>query len=272
MRHHIAIADRRDRLDRPPHRSGNGAEGLRLRIMLDDMHGGRHEQHHAEQHDSGGGERFSLRLQHRENRAYARRITRQLEEAREAQKQENAQIGGDEDREIDRRYGDEIDDRGGRDDEGEARLPRPQGGVERVLRRAPYAQRIFDAEGGDGGIFDRAENRAVARRMVGIGFENHRADGENDERHQRAMNEPGGAVADAGAVEKEVNATPKTRRWRRRCVVHRAAFCRSVSSIAARAASSAVASGPPAWARSGRPPPPLPPSFSLATRTRSTAL
>ena len=43
-------------------------------------------------------------------------------------------------------------------------------------------------------------------------------------------------------------------------------------SIAASAASALAPSGPPACAMSGRPPPPLPPSASEATRTRSTAL
>jgi hypothetical protein len=43
-------------------------------------------------------------------------------------------------------------------------------------------------------------------------------------------------------------------------------------SIAESAASALAPSGPPACAMSGRPPPPLPPSASEATRTRSTAL
>src|SRR5258708_4810441 len=43
-------------------------------------------------------------------------------------------------------------------------------------------------------------------------------------------------------------------------------------SIADSAASALEPSGPPACAMSGRPPPPLPPSASDATRTRSTAL
>src|SRR6202790_3277586 len=43
-------------------------------------------------------------------------------------------------------------------------------------------------------------------------------------------------------------------------------------SIAESAAFALAPSGPPACARSGRPPPPLPPSASDATRTRSTAL
>ena len=43
-------------------------------------------------------------------------------------------------------------------------------------------------------------------------------------------------------------------------------------SMAASAACALPASGPPAWAMSGRPPPPLPPRASAASRTRSTAL
>lgn len=42
--------------------------------------------------------------------------------------------------------------------------------------------------------------------------------------------------------------------------------------MAARASAALEPSGPPAWAMSGRPPPPLPPVLSEATRTRSTAL
>ena len=54
--------------------------------------------------------------------------------------------------------------------------------------------------------------------------------------------------------------------------IYDAARCSSKSEIAASAASAAEPSGPPAWAMSGRPPPPLPPSFSAASRTKSTAL
>src|ERR1700730_11278938 len=36
-RHHIAIADRRQRLDRPPHRSRNRTEYRRLLLTLDDI-------------------------------------------------------------------------------------------------------------------------------------------------------------------------------------------------------------------------------------------
>ncbi len=46
----------------------------------------------------------------------------------------------------------------------------------------------------------------------------------------------------------------------------------SFSRMASRAAAGLPLSGPPAWAMSGRPPPPLPPIASAATRTRSTAL
>jgi MoxR-like ATPase len=51
-----------------------------------------------------------------------------------------------------------------------------------------------------------------------------------------------------------------------------AARCSSNSAMAASAPSAAAPSGPPACAMSGRPPPPLPPSFSAARRTKSTAL
>src|ERR1700684_170834 len=53
---------------------------------------------------------------------------------------------------------------------------------------------------------------------------------------------------------------------------NRGTYAPSAASIAARAASAFEASGPPACAMSGRPPPPLPPSASAPLRTRSTAL
>src|SRR5262249_13655331 len=51
-----------------------------------------------------------------------------------------------------------------------------------------------------------------------------------------------------------------------------AAFSVSAASIGAIASSAFAPSGPPAWAMSGRPPPPLPPSAAAPAFTRSTAL
>ena len=71
--------------------------------------------------------------------------------------------------------------------------------------RSAYSTR----EGGDGDIFDGAEERAIARGVIGIGFEDDRADRENDERDQPAMDDCAPSIADAAAVEQNVNAATK---------------------------------------------------------------
>src|SRR3954453_10588562 len=120
------------------------------------------------------------------------------------------------------------------------------------------------------GAEDAADQRAVgldneagfftqARREVRFGFLQHAGWWIDVECGEDRLRE---RVNVAGA--RDISAAPSLK--------HGADQPPRAEAIAASAASALAPSGPPAWAMSGRPPPPFPPSAAAAAFTRSTAL
>ena len=111
-RHHVAVADGADGDDRPPQRVGNGAELVRLHLAFGEMHQGGGDQRRAQGDHQAAEQRAALAIEHVEQRAHGRRIARDLEEANDAEHQQQPQVVGQHEREPERQHGDEIDQAG----------------------------------------------------------------------------------------------------------------------------------------------------------------
>ena len=90
-RHGVAIADRSERYDRPPHGVGDGAELVRLRGGFGNMHERCRDQRRAAKNHKAAHKRAALG------------------EAYQAQDQEGPEIGRYEQRQPERQHGDEVD-------------------------------------------------------------------------------------------------------------------------------------------------------------------
>ena len=91
-RHHVAIADGAERHDRPPHRLRNGAEFVRLHIVLDRIEQRGEQQHRAGQDHEAAEQRAPLGVQRRQQRAQRRRIAHQLEERQHAEQHQRVAV------------------------------------------------------------------------------------------------------------------------------------------------------------------------------------
>ena len=73
-RHHVAIANRAERDDGPPHRAGNRAEFLGLDVSFDKMHGGGSQKDRSDQDDKAAKQRSAFGVKNIKQGTHARRI------------------------------------------------------------------------------------------------------------------------------------------------------------------------------------------------------
>src|SRR5450830_1057368 len=290
-RHHVAVADGAKGDDRPPQRVGNGAELVRLHFALGQMHQGGGDQRGAERDHQAAEQRAALAIEHIEQRAQRRRIARDLEEAHHAEHQHEAQIRWQQHREPERQHGDEIDDAGGAERIFEPRARAGKMLVWPMLDRAPQPQAIFDREDDERKILDQSEDELIARADLRHRFERDRDQITQDQNDQQPVDHAAETVARRTLIEDQIDAPAQfldlvachgagTLLVSRTLLIQYALAAVitldqapvSAVSTALSAASALEPSGPPAWAMSGRPPPPLPPRASAPLRTSSTAL
>ena len=208
-RHHVAVADGADGHHRPPQRLGDGAELVRLHVAFGEMHqrGGDQRRPHGDH--QAAEQRAPLGIEHVEQRAHRRRIARDLEEAHDAEDEDEAQVGGQHEGEPERQHRDEIDDAGRAQRVFQPRLHRLHVLVRPVLDRGPQPQDIFDGEDDERDVFDQIENELVARAVVRHRFERHGDEVDDDEANQQPVDEAAGAVADRALLEHHVDAPPQ---------------------------------------------------------------
>ena len=109
-RHNIAIADGAERDDRPPHRIGDGAELVGLRVAFDQMHDAGGDERRTQQDHEAAEQRPALIVKRIQQRAHRRRIARQLEKADHAEHQQDPQVGRQHEGKPERQDGEQVDD------------------------------------------------------------------------------------------------------------------------------------------------------------------
>src|SRR3981189_2201352 len=143
-----------------------------------------------------------------------------------------------------------------------------------MTRHAPQPRSLFHPKPPHRANFDDGEPFPETRRELGHRRQDHRHDVNDDDANDQPDEARADRIRQVIVFKQFVEPIPQIRvaqslpAWGGR---HRQALSIAFS-IAASAAAALAPSGPPACAMSGRPPPPLPPSASEATRTRSTAL
>ncbi len=188
-RHHVAVAGGGQRHDRPPHGVRHRTELVRLRLALDDMHD--RSSHHGgtEQDDDAAEERPAFRIKRVEQRAHGRRIARQLEEADDAEDEQDAEIRGEEQGGPEGHHGQEIDQPGAAHHVTQPRrqvAPRTQ----RLVDRRPDAGRVFDREDDQRDDLDDVEDEVIFGRQRRHQFQNDRRQIEGDQNDQRRIDDP----------------------------------------------------------------------------------
>src|SRR6185312_5537459 len=213
-------------------------------------------------------------------------MARELQKADEAEDRQKPEVCLEKDRQPKRQHGEKIDDPFRARHESQPRPPRRQVMIRRVFRCDPDAQKIFDRERDERYGFNRPEEKPVAALDRRHRFQRDRRKIDDDQDHQKPVDDQGNALADRARLQNLVDGMTKRARSRLRGCSGRPphASPRSdwrnsriyaepiASAIAFSAASAFEPSGPPACAMSARPPPPFPPRASAARRARSTAL
>src|SRR5262249_29978437 len=231
------------------------------------------QQHHADQDHEAADQRAALGMHRRQQRAHRRRVADQLEERQHAERGERlAAAQSQHDRR--RRESQEIDDAERREDIAEpigkrGRLAR------RMARHRPQPRRIFQRERDHGEDRDRSEQGAEPRVELRHRGEHHHQHVEHDDGDDDADEARSGRIGQGIVLQQFIEAIPQigiAKPTPARNEAHGPYAPIMAFSIAESAAAALAPSGPPACAMSGRPPPPLPPSASEATRTRLTAL
>ena len=156
-RNDVAIADRAQRDDCPPHRVGNGAEFLGLRMAFDHMHDAGGDERRPYQDHEAAEQRAALVVKHVQKRAHRRRVARQFEKTHHSKYQQDPQIGRQHERKPKRQDREEVDDAERADHELPSRLAFARVPVRGVLGCHPYAQCVFDGEGDQRDHLDREE-------------------------------------------------------------------------------------------------------------------
>ena len=147
-RHHVAIADRAKRDDRPPHRLRNGAELVGLNIALDRIEQRGEQQHRAGQDHDATEQRAALGMECRQQRTQRRRIAHQFEKRQHAEQHQRRAVAHGQ-RDCRRQEGHQIDDT----EAGEGIFqpgPRRRHGAKRMPDHAPQPRQIFQRERHDG--------------------------------------------------------------------------------------------------------------------------
>src|SRR3981189_2013058 len=143
-----------------------------------------------------------------------------------------------------------------------------------MTRHAPQPRSLFHPKPRHRTNFDDGEHFPETRGELGHRRQDHRHDVNDDDANDQPDEARADRIRQVIVFKQLVEAIPPIRvarsspAWGDR---HRQELPIAFS-IAVSAAVALAPSGPPACAMSGRPPPPLPPSASEATRTRSTAL
>src|SRR5882762_8027623 len=143
-----------------------------------------------------------------------------------------------------------------------------------MTRHAPQPRGIFEPKRRHRANFDDGEQPPETRVELGHRRQDHRHDVNDDDANDQPDEARADRIRQVIVLKQFVEPIPQIRvaqsspAWGGR---HRQALPIAFS-IAVNAAAALAPSGPAACAMSGRPPPPLPPSASEATRTRLTAL
>ena len=145
-RNDVAVADRSEGHDRPPHGVRNRSKLVRLNAALDEMHRGCGEQRKTEQYGQAADQSSPLGVQSLEQRLVGRRVAGELEKTQDPQYEQNPKIGRQEKCEPEREDGDEINQAVWAEDEPgpAARSAQLAGG--RELGGDPEAKTIFQRE------------------------------------------------------------------------------------------------------------------------------
>src|SRR5215217_3832346 len=269
-RHDVAVADRRQRHDRPPHGVRDRAEAVGLGVALGQIHEARHRQHEAAEDEQRREKRVALAVDRLQERGQAGGIARKLEEAHQPEERQHPEIGDIEKGDVERDHRKEVDDRRGGAGPRPPRRPGRAPGERHVLDRRPQAQGILGRESGDRQDLEGPKRGAEAILDRGNRLDHNRDHVQQHERDQAVVDDLVPERLDRG-VEELVNPPAQTAPRAARFGSGRRHAAASAASTACSAASAWAPSGPPAWAMSRRPPPPLPPSFSAPARTRLTA-
>src|SRR3984893_7325852 len=271
-RNHVAIADGAQRHDRPPHRLRNGAELVGLNVVLDGIEQRGEQQHRAGQDHEAAEQRSPLGMKRRQQRAHRRRITHQLEKRQHAEQHQRRPAAGDQ-RHRGRQECQEVDDAEAAEDIFEP-VPRRRQFPRRVAGHAPQPGGVFQRKHRHRANLDDGKQPAETRVEFRHRRQDHRQHVDDDDGNDQPHEARADRIRQVIVFEQFVEPVPQIR------VVQPGPARKDLHSqplpiafsIAASAALALAPSGPPACAMSGRPPPPLPPSASDATRTRSTAL
>jgi hypothetical protein len=175
------------RLDRPPHGGGDGVERRRLLVPLDHIHQRAADRHREAEDEQKRADRPRLLPQHCPDQRENRRVPRQFQHAQEAQQTQHAQIAGAQQAEHGRQDRDEIHEREKAQGVAKPAGEGPPKPAAMQIDRRPYAQRIFDGENRRCDMFERNENEGVAGADRLYRFKDHRADIDDDEQSQRAV-------------------------------------------------------------------------------------
>ena len=88
-RNDVAVADRRERHDRPPHGVRDRAETVGLGVALGQIHEARHRQHETAEDEQRRNERVALAVDRLQERGQAGGIAGELEEAHQSQERQH---------------------------------------------------------------------------------------------------------------------------------------------------------------------------------------
>jgi hypothetical protein len=126
------------------------------------MHQGCGDQRAAHGDHQAAEQRAALAIEHVEQRAHGWRIARELEEAHDAQHQQQPQVVGQHEGEPERQHRDQIDDAGGAERVFKPRVHGGEVAVRAVLDGDPQPQAVFGREHDERENLDRDESERIA--------------------------------------------------------------------------------------------------------------
>ena len=183
----VPVTDRGQRYDRPPHRRRDAAERLGLQFMLENVDtGGGHDEQDQQDHKSRQ-DRLGFFLDHVKKGAEGRGVTRELEQAQKTQTTQEAQVDRDVQAQVERQYGDQVDQRQLRQHVPDASLGRRRIRSRLEVHAAPHTCEVLDRKNRDGENLDVPEDTLVAQVDPVDRLENDRNHIQRDERDEQQV-------------------------------------------------------------------------------------
>ena len=207
-RHDVAVAYRRERDDRPPHRGGDRAERCRLHFALDMVQrAGREQQGHT-QDRAGRGEGAPLVDQHDLESGQGRRVPGDLEDPQDPQHAQDHEVAGHKDGQVGRQDGQKIDDRHGSCHVPQATPERLVVAPGTIVGRDPDPGRVLDGEHADADDLDHPQAEIPARPDAGHRVEYSGGDADQDQADQAALHPLGRPMRRFLVAEQLVDGVP----------------------------------------------------------------